>query len=188
MIKNRGFTLWFTGLPCAGKTTLAEAVWKELYSHGVMARHLDGDLMRKTLSRDLGFTKEDRITHARRMTTLAFSLTQSGSGVLVSLISPYRQMREHARGRINHFVEIYVRCPLAVCERRDVKGMYKLAREGRIDHFTGISDPYEEPINPEIVLDTDSMILETCVQKIMDYLSSHEFLPGLVPDREIKSI
>ena len=174
MIRNfsigRGFTLWFTGLPCAGKTTLADAVGNELRARGLQVEQLDGDAMRKKFSPPPGFTRKERINHIARIAFEASLLTQRGIATLVSVISPYREMRENARRQIHPFIEVYVRCPLSICEGRDVKGMYRLAREGKIKNFTGITDPYEKPLQPEIIVDTDRANLKSCVRKIIEGL------------------
>ena len=170
LASNKGFTLWFTGLPCSGKTTLSEAVEKKLRALGLDVRHLDGDVIRKEISPNLGFSKKDREVHVSRVANKASFLTLQGVATLVSMISPYRAMRENARQLINPFIEVYVNCPLSVCEKRDVKGMYRLAREGKIKKFTGISDIYEEPLSPELVIDTHLMNVQSCVYKILEYL------------------
>lgn len=176
MPAHAGFTLWFTGLPCSGKTTLSDAVEKQLRASGHRVEHLDGDVVRKNLSKDLGFSKEDRAANIDRVAFVASLLTRNGVATLVSFVSPYRQMRDAARGVIRPFIEVYVRCPLEVCEKRDVKGMYRLAREGKIPAFTGVSDPYEEPLNPEMVLDTDKMPLDECVQRVWSCVESRGLL------------
>lgn len=173
---RHGLTLWFTGLPCAGKTTLSTAVAEFLRKIGYPVEHLDGDTIRKKFGGDLGFSKHDREVHVARAAFAASRLSQNGTIALVSVISPYREMRENARRVIGSFVEIYVRCPLEICERRDLKGMYRLAREGRIPHFTGVSDPYEEPLSPEITVDTHLADIRSCTQKILDYLETRKLL------------
>ncbi|MDF2958036.1 MAG: Adenylylsulfate kinase [Candidatus Alkanophagales archaeon MCA70_species_1] len=175
--RERGFTLWFTGLPCSGKTTLADAVAEELRRRGLRVERLDGDVVRRTLSRDLGFSREDREENIRRVAFVAKLLTRNGVAVLTSFVSPYRKMREEARKEIGDFVEVYVKCPLEVCMQRDVKGMYKKALVGEIKNFTGISDPYEEPLNPEIVVETDKEGVEACVNKILRKLEELGYLP-----------
>jgi len=174
---ERGFTLWFTGLPCSGKTTLADAVAERLRQRGLKVERLDGDIVRRTLSRDLGFSREDREENIRRVAFVAKLLTRNGVVVLTSFVSPYRKMREEARKEIGDFVEVYVKCPLEVCMQRDVKGMYKKALVGEIKNFTGISDPYEEPLNPEIVVETDKEGVEACVNKILRKLEELGYLP-----------
>ncbi len=167
---RKGFTLWFTGLPCAGKTSLASALFKKFKSAGCEAKHLDGDVLRRSLSKDLGFSKKDRKTHVLRVANVASLLSKNGVVTLVSLISPNRLTRRKVRRMIGNFIEIYVRCPIEVCERRDVKGHYRLARAGRLKHFTGVSDPYEKPITPEITVLTDQATVEACVRQITAYL------------------
>ena len=166
----KGFVLWFTGLPCSGKTTLSMAVEKKLRSAGHPVESLDGDAFRKELCPDLGFSKKDRIANISRVAYVASLLSRNGVATLVSFVSPYREMREKARSRIENFIEVYVRCPLEVCEKRDVKGMYRLARAGKIKDFTGVSDPYEAPSHPEIIVDTDTSDVESCRDKILAYL------------------
>ncbi len=165
-----GFAVWLTGLPCAGKTTIAQALQKELQSRGWSPKVLDGDVLRRTLSADLDYSPEGRTIHVKRVTTLAQSYVESGLPVIVALISPYRAMREEAKKQIQPFVEVYVNCPLDVCETRDVKGQYKRARGGEIEAFTGISSPYEEPERPDVVVDTDIMNKTACLGRILAYL------------------
>ncbi|MGH7197256.1 MAG: adenylyl-sulfate kinase [Candidatus Omnitrophota bacterium] len=172
----KGFTLWLTGLPCSGKTTISEAVAARLRSSGYAVELLDGDAFRQKESGGLGYSKQDRETNIARAAEAATMLAGRDIVTLASFISPYRSMREAARRRIPNFIEVYVRCPLEVCEKRDVKGMYKLARSGRITTFTGVSDPYEEPLSPEITVDTDQMSLDECVAKILDHLSTHRWV------------
>ncbi len=173
---NDAFALWFTGLPCSGKTTLSDAVEKELLALGLAVEHLDGDVIRKKFSPELGFSKKDREAQIERVAFEAAMLTKNGVITLASIISPYRAMRQNARQIISGFIEIYVRCPLEVCERRDVKGMYALARKGVIKNFTGISDVYEAPTSAEIVVNTDVMDVKSCVDSIMGYLISNRKL------------
>lgn len=169
-VDRAGFTLWFTGLPCSGKTTLANAVKAELIRLGHTVEHLDGDAVRADISKNLGYSKKDRELNAQKIALMASDFNSEGKSVLVSLISPYRTSRQKARETISHFIEVYVRCPLQVCEKRDTKNMYRSARLGKIKNFTGVSDPYEEPLDPEIIVDTDVMNVESCVQKILDHL------------------
>ncbi len=152
---KKGITLWFTGLSGAGKTTVTKIVANILSEKGLSVERLDGDTVRESLTADLGFSKEDRNTNNLRITFVAKLLTRNGVICLVSAISPYIEARSYAKKEIEEFLEVYVKCPVEVCEERDVKGMYKLAREGKIKNFTGISDPYEEPVNPDITLNTD---------------------------------
>lgn len=173
---QKGFTLWFTGLPCSGKTTLAEEVKRRLSEIGHSVEHLDGDVIRKNLSSDLGFSKDHRKTNIERAAFVATLLTKNGVATLVSFVSPYSEMRESARKQIGSFIEVFVNCPLEVCEKRDVKGMYRLARKGKISDFTGVSDPYEKPLNPEVTVHTDRMNMNECVREILHFLNSRDLL------------
>ena len=167
---QEGFTLWFTGLPCSGKTTIADKVAEVLRARGLRVERLDGDVVRKGLTRDLGFSKEDRDINIERVTFVAKLLSRNGVATLVSFVSPYRKARDKARQECTNFVEIYVKAPVEVCEQRDVKGMYKKAKMGIIKDFTGVDDPYEEPLNPELVLETDKLSVEECVNKVIEKL------------------
>jgi len=164
---QKGVTLWFTGLPCSGKSAIADVMAEKLRAQGLRAERLDGDIVRQDLTRDLGFSKADRDENIRRVTFVAKLLARNGVAVLVSFISPYREMRDRARQQIQNFVEIYVKCPVEVCAKRDVKGMYQKAMRGEIKEFTGVNDPYEEPLRPELVLETDKETLEQSVEKMM---------------------
>src|SRR5438270_7145111 len=154
-MEEQGFTLWFTGLSGAGKSTLANIVVERLRGMSRRVELLDGDEVRKNLSSGLGFSKADRDANIRRIAYVAKLLSRNGVVAITAAISPYREIRDEARRDIGNFVEIFVQCPLEVCEQRDVKGLYKKARTGEIKQFTGISDPYEPPLNPEIHLHTD---------------------------------
>jgi len=154
-MEQKGVTIWLTGLSGAGKSTLALALAGRFTELGRKVEVFDGDEVRKNLSLELGFSKEDRDTHVRRIGYVAKLLTRHGVVVIAAVISPYREVRESNRREIGKFVEIYCRCPLDVAESRDVKGLYKRARRGEIQSFTGINDPYEEPTNPDIVVHTD---------------------------------
>src|SRR5579859_2844544 len=154
-ILEEGFTLWFTGLSGAGKSTLAELVEQRLREAGRRVELLDGDEIRKNLSQGLGFSKADRDANILRIAFVARLLSRNGVVAITAAISPYRSIRDQARAEISNFVEVFVDCPLEVCEQRDVKGLYKKARSGEIKQFTGISDPYEPPENPEIHLHTE---------------------------------
>lgn len=167
---RRGFTVWLTGLPCSGKTTLAKLLCQKLEALGQAPEMLDGDDLRQSLSPDLGFTRKDREEHCRRVMGAVSSLTDEGRPVVTALVSPYRSIREEARRRLSPFVEVYLDCPLNICESRDVKGMYRLARNGQIRRFTGISDDYEPPQAAEVVLQTGRDRADDCVQKILAYL------------------
>ncbi len=152
---DRGFTLWFTGLSGAGKTTIAEIVEKELRERGRRVEVLDGDIVRTNLSKGLGFSREDRDTNVLRIGFVANLLTRNGVGVIVSAISPFKEARDQVRRRIIDFVEVFVDAPLEVCAERDVKGLYKKAFSGEIPQFTGVSDPYEAPTSPELHIKTN---------------------------------
>jgi adenylylsulfate kinase len=173
---QRGVTVWFTGLSGAGKTTICQAVEKELRARGYQLEVLDGDIVRENLTKGLGFSKEDRDENIRRIGFVAHLLTRNGVIVLVSAISPYRAIREEVRQRIGDFVEVYVSTPLEVCEERDVKGLYKRARAGQIKQFTGIDDPYEPPLNPEVDCKTQQETLEESVNKVLSQLEQLGYL------------
>jgi adenylyl-sulfate kinase len=169
---SKGLTLWFTGLSSAGKSTLGRAVYERLLSLGYRVELLDGDEVRQRLSKGLGFTKEDRDENIRRIGYVAELLTRNGVITLVSAISPYRAVREEVRQRIGDFMEIYVNAPLDICEQRDVKGLYRKARAGEIHAFTGIDDPYEAPLSPDIECHTDHETLEESVEKVLRQIES----------------
>ncbi|MEM9275824.1 MAG: adenylyl-sulfate kinase [Cyanobacteria bacterium P01_F01_bin.143] len=169
-MKQRGVAVWFTGFSGAGKSTIADALTKELKDKGYTLEVLDGDEIRENLTKGLGFSKEDRDTNIRRIGFVAKLLARNGVIVLVPVISPYRAIREEMREQIGSFVEVFVNAPIEVCEKRDVKGLYKKVRAGEIGQFTGISDPYEPPANPEIECRTDLEELDESVAKIMNKL------------------
>lgn len=165
-----GFTLWFTGLSGAGKSTLSEAVARYLRQYGRNVEILDGDEVRTHLSKGLGFSREDRDTNIKRIAFVCGLLTRNGVICISAAISPYREAREWAREHIGNFVEVYVKCPLDVCRQRDVKGLYKLVDEGKIKNFTGVDDPYEEPTQPELIIETANETLEESVQRLFSKL------------------
>lgn len=174
---EEGFTLWFTGLSGAGKSAVADRVGlrlEEEYGHKV--ERLDGDIVRQHLTADLGFTKEDRNTNIKRVSFLAELLSRNGVSVIASFISPYSERRQKTRDQVTNFIEVFVKCPIDVCAERDVKGLYEKAKRGEIENFTGISDPYEEPKDPEILLETHEEEIEESVQKIIDYLDENGYL------------
>ncbi|WP_439566500.1 adenylyl-sulfate kinase [Gloeocapsopsis crepidinum] len=172
-MKHQGMTLWFTGLSGAGKTTISKAVEEQLREQGYKVEVLDGDIVRENLTKGLGFSKADRDENIRRIGFVAQLLTRNGVIVIVSAISPYREIRDEVRGKIGNFLEIYVNAPLAVCEERDVKGLYKKARAGEIKSFTGIDDPYEPPINPKVEGRTNQETLSESVEKVMAKLNQY---------------
>ena len=176
MVEQKGFTAWFTGLPCSGKTTVADRVAEILRDKGYRVERLDGDIVRRSLTSDLGFSKEDRDENIKRVTFVAKLLTRNGVAVLATFVSPYRERRRKTREEIASFVEIYTRCPLEVCIQRDDKGMYKKALAGEINNFTGIDDPYEEPEEPELILDTDKESVEESAQKVLKKLEELGYL------------
>ncbi len=176
-MEQRGVTVWFTGLSGAGKTTITHALEEKLREAGYPLEILDGDIVRTNLTKGLGFSKEDRDTNIRRIGFVSHLLTRNGVIVLVSAISPYREIREEVKGRIGDFVEVFVNAPLNVCEDRDVKGLYKRARAGEIKSFTGIDDPYEPPLNPEVECRTDLESLEESVNKVWQKLEEMGYLP-----------
>jgi adenylylsulfate kinase len=167
MNKHQGFTVWFTGLPCCGKTTIADQVAIVLKKKDYTVERLDGDVVRLGLTSNLGFSKKDRDENIRRVTFVAKMLTRNNVIVLATFVSPFREQRRNARKEIERFVEVYVRCPVEICMKRDVKGMYQRALEGKIKHFTGVDDPYEEPEHPELILNTDTESPEESVKKVL---------------------
>ncbi|MBD2364694.1 adenylyl-sulfate kinase [Anabaena minutissima FACHB-250] len=167
-MKDIGATIWFTGLSGAGKTTISTEVAQRLRSRGLKVEVLDGDIVRQNLTRDLGFSRADRDENIRRIGFVAQLLTRNGVIVLVSAISPYQDVRQEVRQKIgSNFIEVYVNAPLSTCEERDVKGLYKRARQGEIKFFTGIDDPYEPPLKPEVECFTDQESLEQSVAKVI---------------------
>jgi adenylyl-sulfate kinase len=167
-LEQKGFTVWFTGLSGAGKTTISDAIEPRLRERGITKiEKLDGDVVRTHLSKGLGFSKEDRDTNIRRIGWVAQVLTRNGVCVLASAISPYREIRDENRKDIGNFVEVFVKCSIPELTRRDVKGLYEKALKGEIANFTGVSDPYEEPLNPEVVVDTETEELEESVRKVL---------------------
>jgi adenylylsulfate kinase len=163
----QGFTIWFTGLSGAGKSTISAVLHDELKRRDIKHEILDGDVVRTNLSKGLSFSKEDRDTNIRRIGFVCNLLSRNGIIAIAAAISPYREVREQVRDQIDHFVEVFVKCPLEVCEERDVKGLYKKARNGEISHFTGISDPYEPPMDPEVVCETQNETPRESADKIL---------------------
>jgi adenylylsulfate kinase len=173
---QKGVSLWFTGLPCSGKSAIADRLAVILKDKGYRVERLDGDIVRQDLTRDLGFSKSDRDENIRRVTFVTKLLARNGVFVLTSFISPYREMRDRARAQVENFMEIYVKTSLETCIRRDVKGMYKKAMAGEIKEFTGVSDPYEEPLTPELVVETDNESLEDSTQKVLRRMTELGYL------------
>jgi adenylyl-sulfate kinase len=179
--EQKGFVVWFTGLSGAGKTSLAIPLEQELKRRGLRVERLDGDIVRKSLTRDLGFSKEDRDKNIERVTFVAKLLSRNGVAVLASFISPYRSVRQTVRDETTNFIEVYVEVPLEEAIKRDVKGLYLKAMNGEIENFTGISDPYEEPASPEIHVPTHQENVEESVRRILDYLEAHDYVPVSEP-------
>ncbi|MFN9175410.1 MAG: adenylyl-sulfate kinase [Synechocystis sp.] len=177
-MKQRGVTIWLTGLSGAGKTTITDALHQKLTDGGYSLEVLDGDVVRTNLTKGLGFSKEDRDTNIRRIGFVSNLLTRHGVIVLVSAISPYRAIREEVKQTIGDFLEVFVNAPLNVCEGRDVKGLYAKARSGEIKGFTGIDDPYEPPTNPEVECRTDLEELDESVNKIWQKLIELGYIEG----------
>jgi adenylylsulfate kinase len=169
-MEHLGVTVWFTGLSGSGKTTISQVVTQRLKANGYKIEVLDGDIVRLNLSKGLGFSKEDRDENIRRIGFVAHLLSRNGVIVIVSAISPYRDIREEVRNRIGNFVEVYANAPLEVCEHRDVKGLYKRARSGELKGFTGIDDPYEPPIDPEVECKTDQQDISECAEQVLQKL------------------
>jgi adenylyl-sulfate kinase len=178
---HEGFVVWFTGLSGSGKTTLAVAVEEELHARGVRyVQRLDGDVVRQDLTRDLGFSKEDRDENIHRVTFVAELLSKNGVATTCSFISPYRKARATARKRCHNFIEVYTQCELETLIERDPKGLYKKALAGEITGFTGVDDPYEEPIDPEIVVRTDKETVDESTNMILSYLERRGLIPTAV--------
>ena len=176
---NNGFCLWFTGLSGAGKTTISRLLEDELRARRNRLEILDGDVVRENLSKGLGFSKEDRDTNIRRIAFVANLLSRNEVPVITAAISPYREIRDEARGKMGErFVEIYVKASVEECARRDVKGLYEKAFKGEIKEFTGVSDPYEPPSAPEIVLDTENETPEESAGKVLAYVEERLGVPA----------
>jgi adenylyl-sulfate kinase len=181
--RSGGFTLWFTGLSGSGKSTIAHLVGPELEQRGHVVEYLDGDTVRTHLSKGLGFSKEDRDTHIERVGWVASRLTRHGAAVIAAAISPYEETRRVARQLVEEwgqFVEVFVRASVDECARRDVKGLYEKAFKGEIKEFTGVSDPYEEPASPELVVDTEELGPEEAAAKIIEHLEQLGLVRGEV--------
>ncbi|MBD2693549.1 adenylyl-sulfate kinase [Anabaena catenula] len=176
VMNHQGIIIWLTGLSGAGKTTIALSVAQELQTRGCRVELLDGDVVRTNLSQGLGFSKEDRNINVRRIGFVADLLSRNGIIAIIAAISPYRSIRDHLKQTTTNFVEVYVQAPLSVCESRDIKGLYAKARAGQIQNFTGISDPYEEPLNPDIICITDKFTVEQCVSQVVIYLEKQGYI------------
>lgn len=180
--RDKGFCLWFTGLPSAGKSTIADIVFAELRKRHVKVEIFDGDVVRTHLSKGLGFSKEDRDTNIRRIGFVCNLLTRNGVNSIAAAISPYRSIRDENRKLITDdggtFIEVFINTPVEVCEKRDVKGLYKKARAGELKGFTGVDDPYEPPARPEIEIHTDKEQPADSAKTILTYLESKGFIPA----------
>jgi adenylylsulfate kinase len=182
MPDDKGFTLWFTGLSGAGKTTISTMVAEELRSRGSRLEILDGDVVRENLSKGLGFSKEDRDTNIRRIAFVADLLSRNGVPVITAAISPYREIRDEARELMGaRFIEVFVKASVEVCADRDPKGLYEKAFAGEIKEFTGVSDPYEEPLAPELTLETENESPEESAGKIISLLEERQLIPAAQP-------
>jgi adenylylsulfate kinase len=176
MSRTKGFVIWLTGLPGAGKTTISKNLAPKLETYGLKVEPLDGDEVRRQLSPDLGFSKADRELHAKRVVYLSKLLAKHGIVSIVSLISPYREFRAFARNEIKDFVEVYVKASLETCIKRDPKGLYKKALNGEIKDLTGLQDVYEEPLNPEVIVETEKESVEESCDKIIRRLKELNYI------------
>jgi len=184
---QKGFTVWFTGLSGSGKTTVSKIVEQKIRKCGRNVEILDGDVIRTNLSKGLGFSKEDRDTNIKRIAFVCKLLTRNGAANMVAAISPYRETRDHARSEIGDFVEVYVKCPVEVCIDRDPKGLYEKALSGEIDNFTGISDPYEEPFYPDVILETHKETPEESAEKVIAKLEELGYLEDGIPSADAEN-
>jgi adenylylsulfate kinase len=174
--EDSAFVIWLSGLPGSGKTTTAKFLEHQLRRRGLRVETLDGDEVRRGLSPDLGFSKLDRELHAKRVSYLSLLLSRNGVITIVALISPFQSSRDYARNLIGRFVEVWVKCSVETCRKRDPKGLYKQAQEGSISNLTGMQDPYEPPINPEVIIDTEHENPDVCGRKIITALIDLEYL------------
>lgn len=192
MSNGKGFTIWLTGLSGAGKTTLATEMARELRARGVSVEVLDGDQVRTNLSKGLGFSKEDRDTNIRRIGYVCRLLSRNGVAAISAAISPYREARDEVRRLVEQdgaeFLEVFVTCPIDVLAERDVKGLYKKALAGEIKGFTGVDDPYEEPLAPDVIIESDRELVDFSAMKIINELEQRELVPKVeIPGQAVAS-
>jgi len=180
IVDHPGFVLWFTGLSGAGKTTLAKAMLPKLQARGVRVERLDGDVVRQSLTKDLGFTKEDRDKNIERVTFVAKLLSRNNVAVLATFMSPYEDTRDYVRQEVTNYIEVFVDAPVAVCEERDVKGLYAKFRAGEIKNLNGLDLPYEDPSEPDIHVETHRETVEESANKVIAWLEEHGFIPARV--------
>jgi adenylylsulfate kinase len=172
----KGVTVWLTGLPSSGKSTVGRILERQLRKANLRVELLDGDVIRTNLSKGLGFTREDRDINIKRVGFVCQLLTRNGVMAIATVISPYREIRDYVRRMVGNFVEVYVKTSVEECEKRDVKGLYKQARAGQISGFTGIDDPYEEPLNPEVICETENETPEQSAEKVIGRLQELGYL------------
>lgn len=166
--------IWLTGLPCSGKTSISKEIEKYFQEKDLPIQRLDGDVVRETISNDLGFSKEDRDLNIERLSYIAQMLSNNGVNVVSAFVSPYQKMRDFTRSLCENFIEVYVKCDIEECKKRDVKGMYAKALKGEIKDFTGVDDPYETPENPEVTVNTENESLEESFEKIVEFIKNNQ--------------
>jgi len=174
--KEKGCTIWFTGLACSGKTTIANITKELIEEKGKSIVILDSDELRSTVSKDLGYTRKDRDTHMKLVANICHLLTLQGELNLAAVISPTRKVRDNAKEKIPNFIEVYIKCPIEICRSRDVKGHYKEFTEGKLKDFVGLDIEYEEPINPDLILETDTTDSKSCANQIIEILIKRGYI------------